>query len=338
MKKNLLSIFIICTIILTKHAVYAQCVATFSCSIMPSAAANGKIVIYRESTTGSQMDSVTSQNVSTPTFTIAAPDSGKYILKFVPSSLLYQVSYSDTAKSWDKATVYNNFCFNSFSAVFSVPQYDTLTAAGTGEISGKLIEGQSYGKRTNGVKAPGQPIGGIIVKGGRNPGGQFFSQTITNSNGDYRFKNLPAGDYFILVDIPGLDTASTHHITLNGNQINNLGFVIDSAQVVPSTSSSVTAGPDVSVNEINEEKYNFNIFPNPIKNYFNLEFNVIRSSKIKIEIYDIAGKKVKDVYNSTHSKGIFKQQFIISDLRSGMYFMKTYINHDEIIFKLIVTD
>jgi hypothetical protein len=211
-------------------------------------------------------------------------------------------------------------------------------AAGTGAISGKLIQGQSYGQKTSGVTFPGQPIGGIIVKGGRNPGGQFFAQTETNVNGDYIFNNLPAGNYFILVDIPGLDTASTHHVTISGNQINNLGFVVDSAKIVPSTSSSVTAGPDVSVKEINEEKYNYTIFPNPIKNYFNLEFNVIKSSKIKIEIYDIAGKKVKDVYNSTHSKGIFKQQFVVSDLRSGMYFMKTYINHDEIITKLIVTD
>ncbi len=48
---------------------------------------------------------------------------------------------------------------------------------------------------------PGEPIGGIIVKGGRNPGGQMFTTT-TNGNGDIEFKNLPAGNYKFTLTAP----------------------------------------------------------------------------------------------------------------------------------------
>ena len=37
---------------------------------------------------------------------------------------------------------------------------------------------------------PGTPIGGIIVKGGKNPGGQMFVQTTTDALGNYTlFRN-----------------------------------------------------------------------------------------------------------------------------------------------------
>lgn len=51
----------------------------------------------------------------------------------------------------------------------------------------------------NFASRPGNPIGGIIVKGGKNPGGSFFT-TITNSNGEFEFSQLKAGDYKITVE------------------------------------------------------------------------------------------------------------------------------------------
>ncbi|HTE29593.1 MAG TPA: SdrD B-like domain-containing protein [Chryseolinea sp.] len=46
---------------------------------------------------------------------------------------------------------------------------------------------------------PGQPIGGIVVKGGKNPGGSLRTVQ-TNDNGEFEFNKLEAGNYIIMVE------------------------------------------------------------------------------------------------------------------------------------------
>lgn len=46
----------------------------------------------------------------------------------------------------------------------------------------------------------GNPIGGIIVKGGKNPGGGVQFTVQTNENGQFEWKGLDAGNYFIKVE------------------------------------------------------------------------------------------------------------------------------------------
>lgn len=311
-----------------------QCAGNFTCNISPTTAGSGKIIIYKKSLTGAIMDSVGYQTVSTPSFTMAIPDSGRYILKFIPSSPLYQISYSDTAKSWNQATVYNNICSNSFVANFFSQPYDALVGSGNGAISGKIVEGQKYGQKTSGVSLPGTPIGGVIVKGGKNPGGQLFAQTTTNSSGDYTFSNLPNGDYFVLVDIPGLDTASSHHVSINGNQLTNLGFVVDSAKIVPSSNAS---NPDVSVKELNSDNYSINIYPNPATTQFKLQYTLLTNSFVKIELYNLLGKSLKVIQPLiSQPKGDYNQSISLIDLETGIYFLKQIIDNYEVTYKLIV--
>ncbi|WP_316785639.1 hypothetical protein [Pedobacter frigiditerrae] len=46
----------------------------------------------------------------------------------------------------------------------------------------------------------GQPIGGIIVKGGRNPGGNL--NVVTNDNGEVEFNNPTTGNYKFVISLP----------------------------------------------------------------------------------------------------------------------------------------
>jgi hypothetical protein len=45
------------------------------------------------------------------------------------------------------------------------------------------------------VAAPGGSIGGIIVKGGKNPGGQMMVLGTTDANGKFDIKLAEGGDY-----------------------------------------------------------------------------------------------------------------------------------------------
>lgn len=51
------------------------------------------------------------------------------------------------------------------------------------------------------ARVAGTPIGGIIVKGGKNPGGQMFT-VVTNANGEIILNNLEAGNYKFVVMSP----------------------------------------------------------------------------------------------------------------------------------------
>ncbi|MFT3678000.1 MAG: hypothetical protein QM781_19065 [Chitinophagaceae bacterium] len=58
-------------------------------------------------------------------------------------------------------------------------------------------------KRVNAseMAKPGTPIGGIVVKGGKNPGGNMTNLTV-DRNGNIRFEVLEAGNYKFMVETP----------------------------------------------------------------------------------------------------------------------------------------
>lgn len=328
MKKLLLFSFLSIFIIVTKG--FSQpCPATYTCYISPTPAATGTAVVYLNPTGSNLMDSITSVVVSNTTFTITVPDTGIYIFKYIPAiGTGYQICYADTAPSWQNATSFSNICSGGTFVNFICSPFASI-GTGPGSISGQIVEGVGFGQKPNGVQTPGNPIGGIVVKGGRNPGAQLFAQTMTDSNGQYAFNNLPDGNYFIIVDIPGLDTTATHHVDINGgNSFNNLGFVAGANGISPSTS--------VGVKETEKTNYAFNVFPNPTKNQFSIEFLVEQASEVSIQITDVLGKYSKDLCHETNYKGKFASTFNLN-LKPGNYLVKTTINGKELISKLIVS-
>lgn len=53
----------------------------------------------------------------------------------------------------------------------------------------------------------GQPIGGIVVKGGKNPGGSILN-LVTNQNGEIEFNNASAGNYKFTISVPSTNPNS----------------------------------------------------------------------------------------------------------------------------------
>lgn len=94
---------------------------------------------------------------------------------------------------------------------------------------------------------------------------------------------------------------------------------IDTIVDTISTSFKVPHG-DLSIQE--ESKFvNLNLFPNPVTNQLNFTLNEAPNS-LKLEIFNISGKKVKTQNFPNNSNEEFKGSVDTSELKNGMYFCK----------------
>ena len=97
--------------------------------------------------------------------------------------------------------------------------------------------------------------------------------------------------YFILVDIPGLDTNGTYRRVLKSEtpQFNGLDFMVDSIYIYP-VGMVTSIANDNSV--FNKE---IKLFPNPSKELAFIEYQLIETANTEIELFDIVGQKVKTI-------------------------------------------
>ncbi|WP_242206564.1 T9SS type A sorting domain-containing protein [Aestuariivivens insulae] len=77
----------------------------------------------------------------------------------------------------------------------------------------------------------------------------------------------------------------------------------------------------------------FAMYPNPAKDIVNLKFNKISNNNIAVNIYDIQGKLIKYVSKTLRNQSV---QLDISNLNTGMYFLKVHDGTNESTKKLIV--
>ncbi len=309
--------------------------------------APGDVTIYKYESFLGKFDSIRTEPVNgIGQFLFTSMPEGNYIIKATPTATNLQTSYTGTnAVGWKSAVPFNHTCLSQPVINIDVVPF---TSIGTGpcEISGKLIEGNGFVQRLAGDDFkplfPGQPIGGIIVKGGRNPGGQMFSQTVTpgilagSAHGTYTFSNLPYGDYFILVDIPGLDTNGTFHVNLSATtpSVSALDFIVDSMYINPIGSSVNLISHSNSV--LNNS---ISIYPNPATNQTKIKYELINEANVEIELFDLVGRKTKTIIEkSMFEKNKYEHTIPLNELSSGVYFIKFKINNSENVIKLIITN
>lgn len=117
-----------------------------------------------------------------------------------------QTACTDCTTTTCNGTTYDCTCVNGFCMCVLCPERSTLTPLPE-EIRIQDPNGKSIS--TKGVKSinaaalalPGNPIGGIIVKGGKNPGGNAINLT-TNENGEVIFTATEAGEYKLQFTAP----------------------------------------------------------------------------------------------------------------------------------------
>jgi hypothetical protein len=82
-----------------------------------------------------------------------------------------------------------------------------------------------------------------------------------------------------------------------------------------------------------------NIFPNPTNESATIAYHLDKRANVKIELYDIVGKKVKDIASKNEAEGDYTYQISKDDdnLSSGIYIVKFIVDGNQISKKLIIT-
>jgi len=84
---------------------------------------------------------------------------------------------------------------------------------------------------------------------------------------------------------------------------------------------STPAGVD-DIKSLPEDIYLYQNYPNPLNPSTTIKYEIPRSSRVKIILFDLLGREVKELVNEVKNAGIYKVKFNATSLVSGVYFYK----------------
>ncbi|MBK7762110.1 MAG: T9SS type A sorting domain-containing protein [Bacteroidetes bacterium] len=96
-------------------------------------------------------------------------------------------------------------------------------------------------------------------------------------------------------------------------------------------------GAPLGVEENMYNKANVNVYPNPVSTAANIVFNVEKTEKVSIKIFNMLGVEIKNIYSRELSAGTHKMEWQIeSNIESGIYFVKIEGAHFQSLEKISI--
>lgn len=207
------------------------------------------------------------------------------------------LGYTDTA--WQTLPP-GNYCWAVKAAyqggIFSLPSFSNPIWKG----SGGWIEGT--------VKKPdGSPIAGATV------GSQYISIT-TDASGFYSLF-YPIGSHSITASAPGFVSQTVENVIVIFHETITLDFVLQ-----PKSANHDPQAPVVAT------ALNGN-YPNPFNPETTISYSVKEAGRVKLEVYNLKGQKVRTLVDEEHASGHYKKFFDSRDdrgrkLASGVYLLR----------------
>lgn len=113
----------------------------------------------------------------------------------------------------------------------------------------------------------------------------------------------------------------------NGNNSTSGDFIYSTSQVV----SPVTT---IGVAQI-EKAASLEVFPNPFVDQLRMNFSLNRAGQVKADVFDISGRLVEQLINSSLFIGNYSETFDLGHLKKGQYFVHLSMNGEVITTKMI---
>lgn len=155
-----------------------------------------------------------------------------------------------------------------------------------------------------------------------------FAGTVCKSNNKIDISNAGAFDYIYYVKV------------VNNNELSTTtdGYDLDGVVALGSCSEFQTENSVLSLNTLNTNELGFKSYPNPTTSISNIEFTPQTSGQVLIEVYDINGRNVGQVFNEEAYAGQrYKASFNANRLASGLYIYKITTGNSSISKKFIVS-
>ena len=92
----------------------------------------------------------------------------------------------------------------------------------------------------------------------------------------------------------------------------------------------------IATNDIEKETNEVSVFPNPVVDFWSIKLNLEEGGNFAAVIYDMQGRKVKDVLKANVTKGESIFKFNKNGLANGSYFVKITIDDKEISNEKII--
>ncbi|MES2799973.1 MAG: choice-of-anchor L domain-containing protein [Bacteroidota bacterium] len=239
-------------------------------------------------------------NITNGDYDVDSLGSGMYHVRFTPDPVIYPNTppvYFTTGSDWTSATAIGLPCFLSNAGVFS----DSLAVLnGNSTIAGFISIDTSY------LKVVYEAMDHALIFLHDSLTNELIDFTYSDVNGMYQFNNLPAGDYYVRLDVPYIPQLDNHTLTVGTNEVlSGADFQIMLDGIHP-VSNLV-----LSTNEMTD--FVVDVYPNPATDAFYIESN---GNSYSYELLTINGASLEQ------GSAVGTKKIDISTLSSGIYLLK----------------
>ncbi|NPD85950.1 T9SS type A sorting domain-containing protein, partial [Lentimicrobium sp. L6] len=141
---------------------------------------------------------------------------------------------------------------------------------------------------------------------------------ISDEEGQWKFDNLPNGNFKVKVDMPGLRMDSVYQVSISTSEthITDLNYYVDTLSGI----YIIFTG----IEELNQQAFGqIDIYPNPNEGHFSLAVSKTAGQVEieEIEIWDLEGRFIRRI--SANYKGLqYEAELDFTELQSGVYLLK----------------
>lgn len=282
----------------------------------------GIVELFGLNTDSTQANLVATVNLDeTGNYAFENLEAASYILKATPDPISYPNAlpkYYSNAYSWDAATILTLPCMDYNFGLSFAPVMN-----GGSSISGTVFYTNNTLRTSEDFE--GEGIADINVLLYSYSHQEVIRITKSDELGNYDFTGLEAGNYKVIVDIPGLYHAAFHEIQLNENHS------IEAADYLVGLNKIIIQSPSpLSSSSLSSAK--FNVFPQPFKDVFYIQSS--ESMRSELYLYDLSGRIIKSI-STLQIDANTPYAIPSNDLPSGIYVLEIKSANSSQFIKLL---